>query len=66
MLAAISIIFISIPLYRIILRMYKTEDENTHTAQIKSEDKGQPKVAVYCLPALGRQVSLCSLVPRGL
>ena len=45
MLAAISIIFISIPLYRIILRMYKTEDENTHTAQIKSEDKGQPKVA---------------------
>lgn len=45
MLAAISIIFISIPLYRIILRMHKTEDENTHTAQIKSEDKGQPKVA---------------------
>lgn len=45
MLAAISIIFISIPLYRIILRMYKTEDENTHTAQIKDEGKGQPKVA---------------------
>ena len=45
MLAAISIIFISIPLYRIILRMYKTEDENTHTAQIKNEGKGQPKVA---------------------
>ena len=41
----LSIIFISIPLYRIILRMYKAEDENTHTAQIKSEDKGQPKVA---------------------
>lgn len=45
MLAAISIIFISIPLYRIILRMYKTEDENTHTAQVKNEGKGQPKVA---------------------
>lgn len=44
MLAAISIIFISIPLYRIILRMYKTEDENTHTAQVKNEGKGQPKL----------------------
>lgn len=45
MLATISIIFISIPLYRIILRMYKTEDENMHTAQVKNEGKGQPKVA---------------------
>lgn len=43
MLAIVSIVLIGIPLYRLLWRKHKAEDETTHTAQVKNERKGEPK-----------------------
>lgn len=41
MLAVVTIIFISIPICRVLWRKDKTKEKNNHTAQVKNEDKGQ-------------------------
>lgn len=43
MLAIVSIVLIGIPLYRLLWRKHRAEDETTHTAQVKNERKGEPK-----------------------
>ena len=41
MLAVVTIIFISIPICRVLWRKDKAKEKNNHTAQVKNEDKGQ-------------------------
>ena len=41
MLAVVTIIFISIPICRVLWRKAKAKEKNNHTAQVKNEDKGQ-------------------------
>lgn len=45
MLAIVSIVFISIPLYRILWRKYNINNEDIKTAQIKKNGKGRTKIA---------------------
>ena len=44
MLAIVSIVFISIPLYRILWRKYNIKNEDIKTAQIKKDGKGRTKI----------------------
>lgn len=41
MLAVVTIIFISIPICRVLWRKDKAKEKKNHTAQVKNEDKGQ-------------------------
>lgn len=41
MLAVVTIIFISIPICRVLWRKDKAKEKNNHTAQVKNEDKGK-------------------------